>query len=166
MVVCFSMLAILLSACLGEKKEGFAIYLVPGISNPQQVDLANLSKDQLSESPIISEDDILSYDQATHQIGLTEEGIKKVGDLFSLPVDVDGMPFVVTVAGVPIYSGAFYTPLSSLSYTGVVILQPIDPNLRSINISLGYPGPDAFIGDDPRSDQRIINRLDAANKLK
>jgi hypothetical protein len=38
--------------------------------------------------------------------------------------------------------------------------------MRRIKITLGYPGPEAFTGDDSRVDARIMRALKAAGKLK
>ena len=76
------------------------------------------------------------------------------------------MPFVVAVDAEPIYSGAFYTPASSISYDGVVIMQPFAAATPTIQIGLGYPGVEAFTGTDPRSDPRIVTRLQLVNKSK
>ena len=83
-----------------------------------------------------------------------------------MPVKVDGIPFVVCVGEQPIYAGAFWTPLSSLSFDGVVIMQPFDTDGTTIRIVLGYPGQDAFTGSDPRADDRVMKALEAAGKLK
>jgi len=165
-VAWFCLLAFMLAACGAKKDKGFALYMVSGISDPRQVDEADLADVPLEEKPLITEADIISYNPETHQMELLEEAYARVIDLFSLPVDVDGLPFVVAVAGEPIYSGAFYTPLSSISYSGVVVMQPLGENARTVSFGLGYPGAGVFAGSDPRSDSRIINRLRTVNKLK
>jgi len=35
-----------------------------------------------------------------------------------------------------------------------------------IRLELGYPGPDCFVGQDPRSDPRILDALESASKLR
>jgi hypothetical protein len=160
------LLTFMLGACKAEKEKGFALYVVSGISDPRQVDKTKLADIPLEEDPLIAESDIISYDPETHQMELAEEAYARVNALFSLPVDVDGMPFVVVVGDEPIYSGAFYTPLSSISYSGVVIMQPLGEKARTLSFGLGYPGLDFFEGSDPRSDFRIINRLRVAGKVK
>jgi hypothetical protein len=83
-----------------------------------------------------------------------------------MPVRVDGIPFVVCVGTERIYTGGFWTPLSSLAYDGVIIMQPWDTNETTIQIALGYPAPEVFSGDDPRADTRIMDALEQDNKLK
>lgn len=165
-VVCICLLTFMLAACKAEKENGFALYMVSGISDPRQVDRSELADIALEENPLITEADVISYNPETHQMELAEEAYARVISLFSLPVDVDGLPFVVVVDDEPIYSGAFYTPVSSLSYSGVVIMQPLGEKARTLSFGLGYPGADLFEGKDPRSDSRIINRLGMVNKLK
>jgi len=168
MVVCIYLLTVVVAACTAKANmdKGFALFMVPGISDPRQVDESELADIQLEENPLINEDDILNYNPETHQMELTEEAYSRVISLFSLPVDVNGMPFVVVVADEPIYSGAFYTPASSISYNGVVIIQPLNGKSGTIFLRLGYPCADAFEGTDPRSDSRIIDRLRLVNKLR
>ncbi|MDH4209321.1 MAG: hypothetical protein OEV76_10635, partial [Anaerolineae bacterium] len=86
--------------------------------------------------------------------------------LFTLPVEVRGIPFVVCVGTDRIYAGAFMTPASSISFDGVVILEPFDVERHVISIALGYPSPEAFTGKDPRSDLRVSESLQALGVLK
>ena len=85
--------------------------------------------------------------------------------MFPQPVKVAGIPFVVCVGSQRIYSGALWTPASSVSYDGVVILQLFDNDGTTIQLTLGYPGPKLFTGSDPRADSRIMRALEQANKL-
>jgi len=89
----------------------------------------------------------------------------QVQQIFSTPVKVNGIPFVVCVGTERIYTGAFWTPLSSLSFDGVVIIQPFNKDETTIQISLGYPGSDMFTGRDPRVDKRILYVLAQDGKL-
>ena len=158
---------VLLSACHPISKTAFAIYL---LDNEDLSGVDILGKDIAGltpqDDPLISEQDILSYDPTSHTIELTSAAYQRVQAIFPLPVRVDGIPFVVYAAGEPIYAGAFWTPLSSLSYNGIVILEPMDPQSNSIRIDLGYPGPDFYLGDDPRDNPRVVSSLRAAGKLK
>lgn len=154
------------SGCRPKETGGFTIYLlaedIPS-TELAQVDLAQL---ELQDSPILTSENLLSYNKATHELTLTDAAFDRFQRLFPSPVKVDGIPFVVCVGEGPIYAGALWTPLSSLSYDGVVILQPFNQNENKVRIELGYPGPQAFTGQDPRSDARIIQSLEAEGKLK
>ena len=106
------------------------------------------------------------YSGKRHEIELTTEAYERIQQIFTQPVSVRGIPFVVCAGSDRIYAGAFWTPLSSISFDGVAIYQPFDPDRRVIRIALGYPTPEAFTGEDPRSDPRILQSLEAAGKLK
>lgn len=143
-------------------ENGFSIYLFAQDISPQQ--LAILSHLELEKNPLLSIKDIVSYTKATHEIELTASGYDRIA---GLSVPVDGISFAVCVNGQPIYAGAFWVGYSSLSFDGIVI-----DTIRAskehpvIQIQLGYPGPDFFSGDDPRSDPRILQALEQADKLK
>lgn len=158
--------ALVTPGCQPRENGDFAIYLLA--QDVASVELAKVDLDQLAleEGPIISAEDIVTYDQTTHEIELTQAAYARIQQIFPLPVKVDGIPFVVCVGEQPIYAGAFWTPLSSLSFDGVVIMQPFDTDGTTIRIVLGYPGPDAFMGRDPRADERVMKALQAAGKLK
>jgi len=152
--------------CRPSTNHSFAIYLLSGDLSGIDILGKDISELTPQEDPLISGIDIQSYDSTTHTIELTPTAYQSIQELYSLPVRVDGLPFVVYATGEPIYAGAFWTPLSSLSYEGIVILQPMDPDSTSIRIDLGYPGQDFYLGDDPRDDPRIIETLKANGKLK
>lgn len=142
--------------------EDFAIYLFSGKIPPSQV-LEGVSL-LLESQPLISQAEILKYTFQTHTIHLTREGVDK---LTNLQVPVNGIAFAACVDGKQIYRGSFWAAYSSLSYNGVII----DPLLVSqdnpyLEIHLGYPGESFFTGQDPRGDQRIMNKLEEAGKLR
>jgi hypothetical protein len=119
----------------------------------------------LCNKSILSSDDIITYSWARHEMVLTAEAYERIQKLFTLPAKVRGIPFVVCVGSDRVYFGAFWPPVSSISFDGVVICQTFDPDRRIIRIGLGYPCPEAFTGKDPRSDPRILQSLEAAGKL-
>jgi hypothetical protein len=80
---------------------------------------------------------------------------------------MSGLSFVACVDRSPVYWGAFWVPISSLSFDGVAIMAwPSDQKANVIQITLGYPAPAFFKGTDPRGDERIMNALQKAGKLK
>lgn len=169
------LILIALSACqtpadeVGSALEGepFAIYLVgdPQITGP---DLKNYTIDQLplNEIPIITTDDLVSYDWERHGINLTEDAYLRLITIFYYGLPSSGVPFVVVAYEQPVYAGAFWTPLSSLSFDGVVILQPFDPAAQTLYISLGYPVEDNFTGADPRAHPRLQQALEDAGVIR
>lgn len=144
----------------GESGEGFAIYLL--VRDVQVQAVPALSNLELAESPVISLKDIISYEKATHHIRLSKEASQRVRDL---AVPVRGRVFVVCVDRQPMYWGAFWTPISSMSFDGVTILKPLGAQ-DTIQIGLGYPGGGFFQGTDPRSDPEVFRSLEQAGKLR
>ena len=127
------------------------------LSNEQ---LAGLS---VEETPFLSLDDILSYDKSSHEMTLTDDAAER---LRALDVPVSGRPFVIRVAGKPIYAAAFWTPISSMGFDGVIIMQPLHPDQQTVRLELGYPSATFYAGQDPRGDPRIMDALDRAGKLR
>jgi hypothetical protein len=157
----------LVSCRQGSKEEdSFAIYLL--VEDISGTELSQMDIDQLrlQDKPVVSNDDVVSYDKATHTIELTSEAYIRVQRIFPMPVKADGIPFVVCVGKERIYFGAFMTTVSSISYDGIVIGQPLKTEPTTIQITLGYPGQDVFTGNDPRADSRIMKALEQQNKLK
>ena len=159
-------MALASSGCAPPKAGGFAISLPAEDVRTADVPWDDLSSLELEKQPIISTDDIVAYTKETHEIELTAAAYERVQGLYTLRVDVDGMPFVVCVGDDRIYAGAFWTPASSLIFEGVIIMQPFETDKHVIHIGLGYPTPEAFRGADPRSDPRVMQALDRTGKLK
>ncbi len=164
---------IFLSACQATptesptlEGEAFALYLVANedIAGPD-LDNYELSELPLAEEPIISTEDIYNYLWDLHIINLTEEAYKQILPIFSLGMPMNGVPFVIMANGERIYAGAFWSPASSLSFDGVVIMQPFDPTNQPLIISLGYPTNEFFNGEDPRDDPRLKQALEQADLL-
>jgi len=160
------LLALILVGCTPSKADSFSIYLLANEIPSSELSRVDLNDLELQEEPILSIDDIVAYSKDTHDIEATAEAYERIQRLYSLSVKVRGIPFVVCVGRDPVYAGAFWTPLSSLSFDGVVIMQPFDADKHIIRIELGYPTCEAFTGKDPRSDPRILQSLEAAGKLK
>ncbi len=138
----------------------FAIYLAAG-GIPITPNLT-LSQIELAGEPLIDSDDIITYESETHLVELTTAASQRLTDL-NLP----GNLFVVTVGQERVYYGGFMAAYMSRSYDGVVILwPPITRDDLKMEIQLGYPGSDFFIGEDPRSDPRIMDALRQAGKLR
>ena len=158
--------ALAISGCQLIRKDGFAIYLLAHAVPTSDLSQSDINQLILESKPIISADDIISYGKTDHIMQLTQAAYIRVQKIFPMPVKVDGLPFVVCVGKERIYTGAFWTPVSSISYDGVVIMQPFAANETTIQIVLGYPVPDVFKGYDPRADSRIMKALEQDGKLK
>lgn len=152
------------NGCSSETGEGFAIYLTKDDVLVSQMEA--LSHVDIADEPIISIDDIVSYDWETHEIELTPTAFDRIN---VTPKDVFGNVFMVCVDKQPVYWGAFWSMLSSISFNGVTIIRPYASQAKGgyfIYITLGYPAPDFFTGEDPRSDPLIMESLEQAGKLK
>ncbi len=172
-LVIISLVVILLTACQAapteappREGEAFELYLVaddqmagPDLNN---FELAELP---LAEEPIIRTADIDNYLWDVHAINLSPEAYKVLLAAFSGGMPMSGVPFVILAHGERIYAGAFWSPASSLSFDGVVIMQPFDPSGQPLLISLGYPTQDFFTGEDPRADPRLKRALEGADLL-
>jgi hypothetical protein len=141
--------------------EGFAIYLTEQDLSPAQMEV--LSHVNLTDQPIISSEDVITYNAQTHEMKLIDQAFERICEL---EVPVQGRAFMVCVNKRSIYWGAFWTPISSISFDGVTIWQPYssrDPAV--ITLQLGYPSSSFYGGEDPRDSPEILRALEQAGKL-
>ena len=147
--------------------EPFALFLLgdPQITGP---DIKNYDLDQLplAAVPLITTENLISYDWDNHGMNLSPYAYQQLLAIFSGGMPSSGVPFVVLAYEEPIYAGAFWTLLSSLSFDGVTILEPLDPAGQTLYITLGYPGADNFTGEDPRGNPRLQQALEDAGILR
>src|SRR4030065_2337775 len=106
-----------LSGCTPSNSEGFAVYLTEGDIPPDRMPV--LSHIDIAEHPIVAINDIVTYNAQTHEIKLTANAFERVSEM---EVPVRGKSLVVCVDRSPIYWGAFWTPISSISFDGIVIV--------------------------------------------
>ena len=153
--------AVLLSSgCMLQNQEGFAVYLTEGDIPPES--MPALDQVDIAKLPIISVDDVVTYNAQTHELKLTTGAYE---DLMNLDVPVNGRSFVVCVDREPIYWGAIWTLLSSISFDGVIIRKPSAEDTNVVALELGYPSSSFHQGEDPRNDSRIMESLERAGKL-
>lgn len=157
---------LLLVACRPAPKEEFAIFLLAEDIAPDEAAGMDLADLPIQAQPLLTTDDIVAYSANEHEIELQASTCDRLRQVFPEIIGVRGVPFVACVGSERIYTGAFWTPLSSLSYNGVVIQQPCMLQEKTIRIELGYPSASFFTGRDPRSDPRLIGALRAAGKLR
>ncbi len=148
--VAFSTLA---AGCDKAAGEGFAIYVT---GQPDAV-WPPAAAPLITGSPVITSSDIRSYDRNHHELTLILSAFDR---LTKLEVPVYGLGFAVCVDKEVIYSGAFWSSVSSAAYNGPVIVMPLSgQTATTVKIELGYPSPSFFEGQDPRSDPRILDAL-------
>lgn len=163
-MVVLLLMPFLFSGCysVSPAQKGFGIYLTESNIPPSQMEI--LSRVAIVKSPIISSNDIKSYNWDTHEIELTPEAYQR---LDTMPVPTTGTSFVVCVDDSPVYWGAFWAGYSSQSFSGVTInIKPSTAGVNTIQISLGYPAASSYKGEDPRANTRIKEALGKAGKLK
>ena len=150
--------------CSGASEgEGFAIYFTRDDVRPDK--MTAFREVALAGEPVISMADIVSYDAKTHEIELTSEAYGRVS---ALKVPTFGKSFVVCVDRKPVYWGAFWAGYSSQSFDGVTIIgwPFFSEKDDTIAITVGYPAPGFYNGQDPRGNPVIMDALRAAGKLK
>lgn len=129
----------------------------------------NIDKIKLGKIPIIDDFDINVYSLKDHTLELKQDAYEKI---INLKI---GTLFVVCVGKQRVYWGIIWSSIRSVSFEGIVILQPSELRLVSsswrpekfiIKIELGYPTEEYFEGIDLRGDKRIIEALKRTGKLK
>jgi hypothetical protein len=149
------------AGCAAPPPGGFALYLTADNVPPSH--MAALSHVELAGEPLISGDDVVTYDAGTHEMTLTVEAYRRIVEL---AVPISGTSFVACVDRNPVYWGAFWTPVSSLSFDGVTVLQPLSPeDTATITIGLGFPSASFHRGEDPRDAPDVLAALERAGKL-
>lgn len=160
-VIITVIMMLLPTACSARQGEGFTIYLTDDDVPPAEVQ--DVTVTELEPQPIITAADIIAYNPDTCGMMLTPEAFTRIA---GLEVPVKGKTFVVCVDHSPVYWGAFWTPISSISFDGVMIEKPLsNSDINVIILALGYPASSFYNGNDPRNDSRIINSLKSASKL-
>jgi len=152
-----------LCGCSVGQQNEFAIYLATQDVTTIEAMAIDIQHITLEDEPVLTVDDIVSYSEEWHEIILLPRAYERFQ---ALKVPVTGRPFVVCVGNERIYAGAFWTPISSLLFDGVTIWQPLGGDNRLIRIEFGYPSAGYGTGEDPRSDERIMDALRRAGKLK
>jgi len=147
--------------CKSPEGEGFAIYLPAHDIPVSQMPI--LSHVDIADQPIISLQDIITYNAQTHELKLTDTAFKRISQL---QVPTSGKSFLVCVDKNPVYWGAFWTPMSSQSFDGVTIWKPYSLSKPYIiTLELGYPSSSFYGGEDPRNKPEIISAFEKAGKL-
>ena len=176
----FTLLAFLALCSIGhcETTNSFGIYRTvdPAAYYIVAQGKGDVSGLHLTEPPLISEADIISYDFSNHVITLKPEALARAQDR-STP----GAPFVVVADWQRIYVGEFTTCISSFvpaipsitvdfsaSFPNLATKSAQIPNLLTniLVINPAYRSPSSRAGSDPRGDLRIKSALKALHKLK
>jgi hypothetical protein len=120
------------------------------------IDLASV---ELESSPLISNDDIVSYNSTAFTLELKGNAVQNMKNL------TPRTPFAVTVDGKIIYIGVHMPLIMSSVCFESITLHSLSPNL--VKLQLGYPGVlNGVTIDDRRNDSRILGTLKKQGKLK
>ena len=137
-----------------EEDQRFAIYLVGEPEDPREALKKPPGQLVLRDEPVLTDEDIASYDWETHRITLRE------GRHLRLPERVVHEVFVVVAMGERCYAGAFISPISSWAAPGIPIcnVDPLGLDTRRGKGGMKIRG-DPRWPDDPRADVRIRKGL-------
>ncbi|MBE0538036.1 MAG: hypothetical protein IH624_20430 [Phycisphaerae bacterium] len=121
----------------------------------------------LDAEPLITEEDVVSYDWEKQMLQLKPGAIERLPQVHKRPVNVRGVPFVVTANGERIYLGAFWTPLSSLlaDMPTIVLDYPLMPE-NTIQIGGGGILQEGETPTYPHRDRRLEDALRAVGVIK
>jgi len=154
---------VLLSGCGKRKEPAFGIF--PILTEMMAEDVLAVSMDNLTldDTPLLTMEDVVSYQPGNHELTLTDDAVSRLG---WRNIPLDGLPFVLVAQGERVYTGAFWTPISSLSYSGTVGMLSLEEDAVTLRFDLGYPAsPELFEGVDLRNDARILEAFSEAGKL-
>ena len=154
---------VLLNGCGKRKEPAFAIFLLSSDMTSEEILTAPVKDLALQENALLTLEDVVSYQPASYEMVLTDEAADRIRQL-SIPLD--GLPFVVVAQGERVYVGSFWTPISSLSYSGTAVMFWMAEDKVVLRFDLSYPAsPDLFEGVDLRNDARILEAFSDAGKL-
>ncbi len=155
-------LVFMLSGCSQENRDnGFAIYLVKNLT-PQELIGATPAGIQLEDEPVIAMDELISYTRETHELEVKPSAFARIKEL---DVPVHGRPFAVCLGRKVVYTGAFWTPISSVGFSGIIIMKPLTEN-ETLQLAPGYPSDSFYRGNDPRNNTEIFAALEKVGKLR
>lgn len=125
-----------------------------------------------SKQMIFSDEDIESYDATTYTFTFTKDGAEKMESYQPSPQIYTGLyqkSFIAKLGNEEIYSGKFWTNLSSLSEPGIIMsdVAMVGPDYNILIVASGYPSEE--ISPKNRAmldDARIIEHFRKINKLK
>ena len=125
-----------------------------------------------SNQIIFSEEDIVSYEPSTKTFTFTSEGAKKMKSYQpSMQIDTGlyQKPFVVKLGNEEIYKGKFWTYISSVSESGIVMsdVVMVGPDYNTLTVGGGYVSSELAQDSDKKiNDPRLIEHFKNINKIK
>ena len=148
-------IALLMVGCRNASETGsdhnFSVFLVEGLHTAQAMgrDLNDL---QLQSTPLLTQEDLLSYDWQEHTFILKDFNLE---ERLEGKVPLNGLPFVVVADDERIYLGTFWNHLSSLHLQDIPKIYSIwYAEIEKDTYTITNGG-----NKDPRNDQRIFESM-------
>ena len=124
--------------------------------------VSETDNDYLSDSIIVSYDEIIGYDSAQYLFLLSETAGERIR---SVRYPVSPTRLAIAVDGDIVYIANFIPGYSSILCEECITIEPYSYD-NKYRVKLGYPAPSGLYSDtDPRNDERIISRFKRDNKL-
>lgn len=150
----------------------FLVFIIMGIFRGETSDSNSKFAVYLTDTnlEVFSEDDLISYNPVKSQFKFTEAGAEKM-KAYQTTTYINGglyqKSFVAKLGDEELYSGKFWTNLSSSSYPGIVISDVfmISPEYNTLTVASQYPGDTNLENDELIKDKRIIEHFKEINKL-
>ncbi len=148
----------------------FLIFLLLGLTNCNKDENENIGS-KLNfcangdiTNVVVSYKEIVGYDSTKYIFRIKESAWDKLKNEIT-PVTPDPhFGFSITLDNQIIYTAKYVPGYYSASNDDIITFMLLEPDL--VYITLGYPPcPDCFTGEDSRNDKRVINQLQADNKL-
>lgn len=161
----FSVAVAMVTGC--EKEDNAAgtvdIYLIASYDSGEEGILIEDSSVQLPEKPVISYDELLSYNPDNYCLKLSD---KAKSAIFEAEPSVYGKAFAVVANQEVVYTGYFWPGYFSQGCNWIVI-DPLRLALgNEVIIELGYPGLlNRYEVPDHRNDERILRIFRRDHKL-
>jgi hypothetical protein len=150
---------------IGYAGKEIEIYILNDYKTENAADIIDNSTVVLNEKPLITYNEIISYNKEDYTFEVNESAIDKLNEDGGLKYHFKA--FAVTVDKSIIYTGYFWPAYSSSIKQWFVIDPILYSGENKLRVGLAYP-TDAFAGtyQDKRNDIRIINVLKRDGKLK
>jgi hypothetical protein len=168
LVTGFICLGVLISCNEDQPKDNdLALYLIlPDTLNAYEAGDMPIGDLALADEPILSLDNIMTYEWSDHRFTITSSTYSRMENVLGVygsSIDLEGLPFILSVAEKRIYLGAFWNPVSSIPPPCSAITFP---PLTESPLTLIIMPPWIDSTPDQRSDPRIREALDDAGVLQ
>ena len=153
-------LTLLVILPIGCEKNDSSDKFIGGVTFTNIV--SGTDNDYLSDSIIVSYDEIIGYDSAQYLFLLSETAGERIR---SVRYPVSPTRLAIAVDGDIVYIANFIPGYSSILCEECITIEPYSYD-NKYRVKLGYPAPSGLYSDtDPRNDERIISRFKRDTKL-